>query len=421
VAASANTVAGVLGVLQVETATINGTTEITTAGDADVVVTAAGMPNSPKTVRFAVALADDEANVADKARTALGLNADVSGFFTITGAGADIVLTAKTKAADDATMNLASDNADTNGIVEVAASANTQAGVAGTLQVETATVDPASAVTVAGDADVIVTGALVAGTPLTIRFAVTTDDDTPAKIAAKARTAMNIAAITDNYTLSGAGADIVLTTKVKAADDVTLNMASQNAASNGVVDVANSANSVAGVAGTLQVETATVTGSITSAGNVAVIVTCTGMTGTPKTFAIPVDMVGADPGTVEIAVVGTGLASNVNPFAMSNAYTSAGVTPIDCTGKTRAHVLAKLMVDDLRSLPDLSIVPFFANQTSENDWHQGALTDLNILTGAGQCLEQKVDVDVQGATGLAVLVDSIAGQGASVDIWIELS
>jgi glutamate/tyrosine decarboxylase-like PLP-dependent enzyme len=53
---------------------------------------------------------DDAAGVAGKIRTALGLDADVSGFFTIGGTGANVALTAKAEAANGATMNIAIDN-----------------------------------------------------------------------------------------------------------------------------------------------------------------------------------------------------------------------------------------------------------------------------------------------------------------------
>lgn len=118
------------GVLQVETAVIVGT--ITTAGDATLTVTAAGMSNSPKDVIVALDLADDADAIAAKFRAALEADADVGGFFTVGGAGANVVLTARESAANDATMNIAYADTTSVGLTDDATSNNTTAGVYGT-------------------------------------------------------------------------------------------------------------------------------------------------------------------------------------------------------------------------------------------------------------------------------------------------
>ena len=130
---------------------------------------------------------------------------------------------------------------------------------------------------------------------------------------------------------------------------------------------------------------------------------------------------GAAPaGSIDIGIVGTGLAWNVNPFAVNNAYTPATPTLINCAGFSRAHLHVKLAVTDLRSLPTLNVVPFFQDQVSNADWFQSALMAVSLLTAVGQCMEQDFEVDVDGATGLVVLVDTISGQGAACSIWVEL-
>ncbi len=116
------------GVQQVETATVAGT--ITGAGNATVVVTAAGMANSPKTVNVAVAGGDTASVVAGKMRTALAADLDIRGFFTVSGATDKIILTALS-AANDATMNIATNNGTSTGLTPAPTSANTSAGVAG--------------------------------------------------------------------------------------------------------------------------------------------------------------------------------------------------------------------------------------------------------------------------------------------------
>lgn len=104
---SVHAVVGSVGTLQVETATVAGT--VTDTGNITVTVTASGMTNSPKAVTVAVVSGDTANQVATKIRTALGLDANVSGFFTISGANADIILTKKTSGANDATLNIAID------------------------------------------------------------------------------------------------------------------------------------------------------------------------------------------------------------------------------------------------------------------------------------------------------------------------
>lgn len=136
--------------------------------------------------------------------------------------------------------------------------------------------------------------------------------------------------------------------------------------------------------------------------------------------AVGTTTAGGAAGAVDVRVVGTGLASNVNPFLSNNAYTPASVTAINCAGRAKARILVKLAVTDLRSLPTLAIVPFFANQVSTADWHQGAIQTVPLLTGLGASQEQDFELNVDGSTGLVVLVDTISGQGSAASIWVEL-
>lgn len=134
------TTAWTAGAAQVETATAVGT--ITLAGNATVVVTAAGMTGSPKTISVAVALNDTAAQWAAKVRTALAADTAVAALFDVSGTSASIILTRKpTKtytigvtsvplyAANDSTLNISLDNGTCTGITTAASSANTTAGV----------------------------------------------------------------------------------------------------------------------------------------------------------------------------------------------------------------------------------------------------------------------------------------------------
>lgn len=129
-------------------------------------------------------------------------------------------------------------------------------------------------------------------------------------------------------------------------------------------------------------------------------------------------------GTVDINVVGTGIQTTNSIFAQNNAYRpdNTGITAVDCTGAKNAHIMVKSALTDLRSAPTLTLMIFTRNKTSTTDWHQGILQTITLLSAAGKSLEQEIALElVEGAEALKVLVDSIAGQGHAVSIWVEPS
>lgn len=118
----------VAGTLQKETATITGT--ITTAGNATIIVTAAAMTGSPITFSVPVLVNDTATIVAGKVASRLRANVAVTELFTVTTTGTTVVLTSKYPFANDATLNVSSDNDTCAGLSTAANSANTTAGVA---------------------------------------------------------------------------------------------------------------------------------------------------------------------------------------------------------------------------------------------------------------------------------------------------
>ena len=113
---------------QVEKNTVVGT--ITTAGNAAVVVTALGMPNSPKTVSVPVALNDTATQVATKIVAALQADPNVAGFFTSAtgGTGADVILTVRSTALNDDSMNISIANDTCAGLTNSLTSTTTTPG-----------------------------------------------------------------------------------------------------------------------------------------------------------------------------------------------------------------------------------------------------------------------------------------------------
>lgn len=202
------TTQGSNGTAQVETATAAGT--VTTAGDVTVTVTAAGMAGSPKAIPVAVALADDANAIAGKIRTALAADTDVNALFNVTGTAADIVLTAKTVAINDGTLNVAIANGTSAGVTAAATSADTTTGVAPITEVATLVVSAGAASN--GSIAVTVDGATT--------WVAVAAGDTAAQVATKIATALTVAGYNDiaaganvtfTATTPGAKTDLVIT------------------------------------------------------------------------------------------------------------------------------------------------------------------------------------------------------------------
>lgn len=120
----------------------------------------------------------------------------------------------------------------------------------GTKQVETATA--AGNISTSGNLTVTV---IAAGSPAlvspgkAISVAVLDTDDTGAQIAAKIRTALGLDSdVAAFFDVSGASDAIILTAKVAAANDATMNIALANGTSVGLTPAATSANTTPGVA-----------------------------------------------------------------------------------------------------------------------------------------------------------------------------
>ena len=137
---STGTTAWTAGSAQIETATAAGS--VTGSGNASVVVTAAGMTGSPKTISVPVLVGDTAAVWADKVRVALAADTAVTALFAVSGTSTSIILTRKSTAtyavasasvplyaANDSTLNISLANGTSTGITTAATSANTNAGI----------------------------------------------------------------------------------------------------------------------------------------------------------------------------------------------------------------------------------------------------------------------------------------------------
>jgi hypothetical protein len=120
-----------MGTRQVETATGNGT--ITGAGNVRVVVTASGMDGSPLTIDVPVTLGQTASQWMNTVRAYVESTPQIRMQFSISGSGANMILTRKSPyAANDSTLNISIGGAGTTatGITAAPTSVNTTAGVA---------------------------------------------------------------------------------------------------------------------------------------------------------------------------------------------------------------------------------------------------------------------------------------------------
>jgi hypothetical protein len=161
------------------------------------------------------------------------LDEDVSGFFDISGEGADVVLTAKTKAVNDNTMEIALTSADGTSVT-LGTSTDTATGIA-------------PVIAVAGDATVTVAAEGLSGGSKTVDVSVA-QGDTEGEVAEKIR--IQLAADDDIvalFAVSGEGADVVLTALDYAVNDTTFNIALADNTCDGINTAAESTPSAAGV------------------------------------------------------------------------------------------------------------------------------------------------------------------------------
>ena len=115
------------GVAQVETAVIVGT--ISGTGDATFTLTSGIVTGSPLAISVPVVAADTPTVVAAKAAVVFNATAAVSTHFTASSNAANLILTAKKAAANDATLNIAYTNGTCTGLTPNATSTDTTAGV----------------------------------------------------------------------------------------------------------------------------------------------------------------------------------------------------------------------------------------------------------------------------------------------------
>jgi hypothetical protein len=124
-------------------------------------------------------------------------------------------------------------------------------------------------------------------------------------------------------------------------------------------------------------------------------------------------------GGVDVQVVGTGLQS-ATTCAVNTAWAIPAV--VNCYG---AHYVDFDLVFSRTGdavAPALTVVPFLQNGDETGYFEKDAVALGTVIafggtTGNTQALRQRLRVDVSGVPTAALLVLSMAGTGASLDIW----
>jgi len=288
VVGSQNTTTGVLGKNQIET--IVCTALCSQQGTIQVTVNSILLA-APEVVDVRVTTDDDSpAKVATKVRDALGLNTNIIAAFTVSGDGANIVLTTVDQLADDATLEFVTVDAPSTGVA-AGAEVNTASGQLGFAQIETVTVTAACDKT--ATLVVRVTSALLDGGYKDVDVSADAGDDTVNKVATKVRAALVADAdigdgITGNFAVTGDNADVILTANIRTWDDGTLAITLEDA-DGSTVTFGASQDTQAGVLPINQIETRPITTASSGQGTLACVVIAANMPNTPKAVNVDVD------------------------------------------------------------------------------------------------------------------------------------
>lgn len=117
-------------------------------------------------------------------------------------------------------------------------------------------------------------------------------------------------------------------------------------------------------------------------------------------------------GIVTVKVNGTGVKVTDTYFATNKGYLPSGIDPISCKGYSKAYIYVSTTVDDLRTAPSVTVLPFLQSGLG---W-MPMIDDEKTLTG----FKRGFSIDVSAADGLKVLVTP-TGTGVKTSVSVELT
>lgn len=270
---------------------------------------------------------------------------------------------------------------------------------AGTAQVETATA--AGTVTGSGNASVVVTGAGITGSPLTIPVAVL-NGDTPAVWAAKVRAALaGTAAITALYAVGGTNSFITLTESVPNGNDATLNIAIATGTATGITTAATSGDTTAGVAPAITTTRQSLYNAIVASAAASALI--------GVNFS-------ASPDTLITALSATNLADGgTNPWVTTTRQQALALLK----ASSSVNALVKVTVNDLSPLRFLSAMALTAltgGSVSSASTVQAVVNALNANTSFDDLAIASTDVsngsNIAQPRALVTLAGGVTGQWA---------
>lgn len=140
-----------------------------------------------------------------------------------------------------------------------------------------------------------------------------------------------------------------------------------------------------------------------------------------KLTAVNTTGAGGTAGAVDIEVPGTGLAVNAGQVAQNHAYVIPG-SPIDCTGRQYVDFDLAFSRTGDSVAPSLVVIPFFYNARDLTYYAGEAQTIVfGGQSGAYNPNKQRLRVETRGNSGMALVVASIGGTGASLNVDYTLN
>lgn len=136
-----------------------------------------------------------------------------------------------------------------------------------------------------------------------------------------------------------------------------------------------------------------------------------------KLTAVNTTGAGGTAGAVDIEVPGTGIAVNGGALVQNVAYAIPAATAIDCSGYQYVDFdLAYSRTGDSVAAA-LKVIPMFLNSRTSTYFAGDVLTiSFGGTSGQFYANKQRLRVETRGAPGMHLLVASIAGTGASLDL-----
>ncbi len=138
--------------------------------------------------------------------------------------------------------------------------------------------------------------------------------------------------------------------------------------------------------------------------------------------AVGVTGAGGTAGAVDVQVPGTGLAVNGGQLTQNHAYAVPAAAPVDCSGFQYVDFDLLFSRTGGAVAPALKVIPMFYNSRTLS-YFAGDVQTVNFggQSGAYYANPQRLRIEARGSGGVHLLVASIAGSGATLDIAATLS